>query len=213
MQDSIALSRLLSMGDWLELEGFDASQLLDELDQFSNHWKPYNPRKKNHRFGLSVTSLNGSLDGVPDLDSLYQYNREYGTNYKNSDFTKLTPVFHKCPTLQKILNPFLPWLGRCHFLRLDEGGFFPEHYDINKIDDSYNEVRLIGFVQNNSLSNFKFCYDNQLLTFLNDGKLFYFNANKHHSVFSMCNDSIQLIVTLNFNSHLFIKILEKYIYA
>ncbi|MEM7646115.1 MAG: hypothetical protein AAF203_04325, partial [Pseudomonadota bacterium] len=144
--EEIAISRLFAMGDWLQLPSFSSSQLLKELEPFQNDWKPYNPRKKNNRYGLSVTSLDGSLSGVPDLDSLSEYNRENNLELTNQDFKKRTAVFESSPTLQKILDPFLPWLGRCHFIRLDSGGFFPEHYDIDKLDFSSHEIRLIGFI-------------------------------------------------------------------
>ena len=32
----------------------------------------YNPRKNVPRYGLSITSLDGGVSGVPDLDSLYE---------------------------------------------------------------------------------------------------------------------------------------------
>ena len=42
----------------------------------------YNPRKDINRYGLSITSLDGGLSGRPDLDSLYEYNKENNTNYR-----------------------------------------------------------------------------------------------------------------------------------
>ena len=34
----------------------------------------YNPRKDIDRWGLSLTSLDGEMSGIPDLDSLLEYN-------------------------------------------------------------------------------------------------------------------------------------------
>ena len=52
----------------------------------------YNPRKNVPRYGLSITSLDGGVSGVPDLDSLYEYNKEHGTTYREYSFTVPTPV-------------------------------------------------------------------------------------------------------------------------
>ncbi len=212
MSQELALQRLSMMGDWLPLKTFDHKLLLSELGPFKNDWKKYNPSKPINRWGLSVTSLDGELSGIPDLDSLGEYNKRHNKNYTNSDINRLTPVFEKSPTLQKILNPYLPWLGRCHFIRLDTGGFFPEHYDINKLDYNSHEIRLIGFVNNNDISRYKFCYENCLIQGIQDGKFYYFNAHKHHSVFSFVNNCIQLIVCLRFDQDLFKVLIENYQY-
>ena len=45
-------------------------EVMKDLEDFSEEWKPYNPRKKIAREGLSVTSLDGGLSGIPDLDSI-----------------------------------------------------------------------------------------------------------------------------------------------
>ena len=61
--------RLLSYGHVIQLQqNLDCTRLLDEIQEFE--FAPYNPRKKNNpRYGLSITSLDGELNG-PDLDSL-----------------------------------------------------------------------------------------------------------------------------------------------
>ena len=71
-----ALMRLHSMNDWLEMESFDERQLMKEMEPFKDEWKPYNVRKPNNRWGLSITSLDGGLSGIPDLDSVYEYNKK-----------------------------------------------------------------------------------------------------------------------------------------
>ena len=80
-----ALMRLHSMNDWLEMESFDERQLMKEMEPFKDEWKPYNVRKPNNRWGLSITSLDGGLSGIPDLDSLYEYNKKNGTTIANQD--------------------------------------------------------------------------------------------------------------------------------
>lgn len=204
-----ALHRLHSMGDWLQLQSFDQYELLDELTQFNNSWKPYNLRKPNNRWGLSITSLDGKLSGIPDLDSLYEYNKHNNTEITNHDIKNYTEVYEKSPALQKIIEPWKPWLGRCHFLKLNAGGFFPEHYDINKLDYSYDDTRLIAFVNNNEKHGMKFLYEDKLLN-VNDGSLYWFNANKRHSVFSMIDDCIMIVFCLKFDEKLFETIINQY---
>ena len=42
----------------------------------------YNRRKDINRYGLSITSLDGGLTGIPDLDSLHEYNLENKTKHE-----------------------------------------------------------------------------------------------------------------------------------
>ena len=56
----------------------------------------YNPRKPINRYGLSVTSLDGGVSGIPDLDSLGEYNKENNTQYTERDFETTTPVIEGC---------------------------------------------------------------------------------------------------------------------
>lgn len=204
-----AYVRLYTMGDWLEMQSFESHKLMEELEPFKNEWKPYNLRKPNNRWGLSITSLDGGLSGIPDLDSLYEYNKNNETNIQNHDINVYTEVYHSSPTLQKIIEPWKPWLGRCHFLKLNAGGYFPEHYDINKLDYTYDEVRLIAFVNNINNTNMKFLYEDRLLN-VEEGSLYFFNANKRHSVFSMVDDCIMIVFCLKFDKKLFETIIKQY---
>ena len=204
-----ALARLHTMGDWLEMQRFSADNLMKELKQFEDSWKPYNRKKPNNRFGLSITSLDGGLSGIPDLDSLYEYNKLHNTSIDNQDINKYTEVYENMPTLQKIIKPWKPWLGRCHFLKLNSGGFFPEHYDINKLDYSYDDIRLIGFVNNNNKYGMKFLYEDKLIE-VKEGSLYWFNASKRHSVFSMEDDCIMIVFCLKFDEELCKTIIEEY---
>lgn len=204
-----AYTRLHTMGDWLELQDFDSKQIMRDLDSWKDEWKPYNRKKPNNRFGLSITSLDGGLGGIPDLDSLYEYNKINGTDVKNHDIKTLTPVYDSSNELQKIIEPWKPWLGRCHFLKLNAGGYFPEHYDINKLDYAYDEIRLIGFVNKSSKYTLKFLYEDKLLN-VQDGSLYWFNANKRHSVFSMTDDCIMIVFCLKFDEKLFETVIKEY---
>ena len=78
---------LTQYGNFIELDvTTNAEQLVSWADTFD--WVKYNPRKDVNRWGLSITSLDGGLSGVPDLDSLYEYNKEHNTNYTEKDFNK-----------------------------------------------------------------------------------------------------------------------------
>ena len=63
-------TRLHTMGDWLEMKSFNHRLIMKDLEPFNNAWCPYNVKKPNNRWGLSITSLDGNLSGIPDLDSL-----------------------------------------------------------------------------------------------------------------------------------------------
>jgi hypothetical protein len=204
-----ALQRLLTMGDWLEMKSFNSSNIMKDLEDFDADWKPYNQNKPNNRWGLSITSLDGLLSGIPDLDSLYEYNKIHSTKITNQDINQYTEVYGKSIELRKIIDPWKPWLGRCHYLKLNSGGFFPEHYDINKLDYSYDEIRLIGFVNNCNKSTMKFIYEDTVLN-VNDGSLYYFNASKRHSVFSMTENCIMIVFCLRFDEKLFETLLNQY---
>jgi len=213
MSDDKALARLFTMGDWLEMKNrIDGRKLMKEIEKFKDDWKPYNLRNPNNRWGLSITSLDGGLSGIPDLDSLLQYNNIHGTDIKNSDINKFTQVYEDCEEIQRIIKPWKQWLGRCHLLRLDKGAYFPEHYDINKLDYDYEEIRLAGFINRCDKKDFKFIYEDKVRDVAN-GQLWYFNANKRHSVFSTTDNVVMIVMCLKFNKSLFEKIIEEYRFA
>ena len=204
-----AYNRLHTMGDWLEMESFDYKSVMKELEPYKESWKPYNIKKPNNRWGLSITSLDGGLSGIPDLDSLSEYNKRHNSNINNQDINTYTEVYENSLTIKQIIEPWKPWLGRCHFLKLNTGGYFPEHYDINKLDYSYDDTRLIAFVNNTSKYTMKFLYEDQLME-VKDGSLYWFNASKRHSVFSMKDDCIMIVFCLKFDEKLFETIIKQY---
>ena len=64
----MSYNSLLSFGDLIPLKlKCDVKKLFDETEKFV--YLKYNPRKDIERYGLSITSLDGSLNGV-DLDSI-----------------------------------------------------------------------------------------------------------------------------------------------
>ena len=204
--DEKALFRLYTMTDWLEFKGFNSKKVLEELKPFDNDWKRYNPKKPNNRWGLSVTSIDGGLSGIPDLTSLLDYELQTGIVLKNEDLDTPTPVWTESTELKRFLEPWRKWVTRCHFLRMDRGSFFPDHNDINKHDFSYDEIRLVGFVNGNEY-NFKWLYDDKIIK-RNPGSLWYFNANKRHSVSSTEDGVMVLIICLKWDKDLFLHIID-----
>lgn len=206
-ETQIAMTRLSMMSDWQELARFDHKKIMQEIAPFENDWKRYNPnRTGNNRWGLSVTSYDGGLSGIPDLTSLLHYKQETGITVHNYDLKEPTEVWKQSEELTRLLEPWKKWVTRCHFLRMDKGGYFPDHYDVNKHDFGYEEVRFIGFVNTNEYY-FKWIYDDKIIKGEN-GSLWYFNANKRHSVHSTEDGVILLVVCLSFDKELFLKMVD-----
>lgn len=200
-ENAQALTRLNTMSDWQEYRGFNHNKLLQEIEPFKDCWKRYNPNKPNNRWGLSITSLHGDLSGVPDLTSLKNYEEETGIRLSNHDIVTPTMVWEESAELQKLLEPWKKWVTRCHFLRLDRGGFFPDHFDVNKHDPSYDEIRLTAFV-NVDEYNLKWIYDDKIIS-KSSGTLWYFNGNKRHCVFSTQDGMIIIVICLAWDKDLF----------
>lgn len=140
----------------------------------------YNPRKDIKRYGLSITSLDGGTSGVPDLDSLKDYNRENNTQLTECDFKTVTPVY-EYPDLKTILDPIRPYLFRSHILRLDSGGFFPPHRDFGGlVIDSF---RLIIPLQNTNVPEFTFIVDGKIQHWVN-GRVYFVDTAKMHYLFN-----------------------------
>ena len=100
----MSYNSLLSFGDLIPLKlKCDVKKLFDETEEFV--YLKYNPRKDIERYGLSITSLDGSLNGV-DLDSIKEYNKENNTEYDELSFNKFTKVYHTSSEIQKIVEPF-----------------------------------------------------------------------------------------------------------
>ena len=80
---------LARYGDVYALSLHTDRDILKELKKYN--WVQYNPRKNIPRRGLSITSLDGGLSGIPDLDSVKEYNikhiedcaQSFGATYKD----------------------------------------------------------------------------------------------------------------------------------
>ena len=185
-------SDLLTYGDFIQLKNScNSKELLEEIKDFV--WYKYNPRKNVERYGLSVTSEDGKLTGK-DLDSLYEYSKEMGKIYDEDDFTTFTDVYYKSKQVQKLVDPFKPWLCRTHFLNFRKGGYFPPHID-NRGKHGKQFIRLLVPIRKCNPSFLYFMYEDKLLNF-NRGYTYFLNTNKKHAIFSFSDDSTMLIMNI-----------------
>jgi hypothetical protein len=182
------LSVLSNLGDVVETNIWVDCKLVNQnLLLFKDEWKIYNPRDtKNNRYGLSLTSLDGGLSGIPDLDSLSLYNKEYGIEYLEEEFNKPTEVLESIREATRVFEKYE--IGRSHVLRLDKGGHFPRHRDL------CDTFRLIAFLDCDPPESMTFTLEDKVLH-LRCGRFYFINTIKDHSLFSFRDD--QKIIVLN----------------
>jgi hypothetical protein len=165
------------------------------------NWHQYNPRKSIVRFGCSITSLDGEDTGVPDLDSLLEYNQLNNTRYTEKDFR--VPTKHSAP-FAEVLS--MVDVGRSHYLHMPPGGFFPWHRD-----SDHQTFRLIFTISGCTQDSFVWLQDQSILS-LQNHKWYYINTKKKHSLFSF-KDSIFAVFNVIYSpknfavlqNHFFIK--------
>jgi hypothetical protein len=195
-----------NFGDVIELQdpNFNLAQMKQVLSE-SEHWKHYNPRKPEiKRFGLSVTSANGGYSGIPDLDSLREFNMLNLTKFTEKDFSRRTPIANELTGLSEFLDIWSPALGRTHFLKLDKGGFFPPHRD-NGLTLPASVARIIVPINWNHRTSV-WIQDGKILD-LREGKAYFVNTSKEHSLFSFADDTILLVLNVVATSELIFKII------
>jgi hypothetical protein len=178
---------IVNFGDVVELS-IPEWNILNANNVLINHpgWVQYNRRKPNvRRKGLSVTSLDGGFSGIPDLDSLREYNIENNTQYSEWDFKSRTSIVNHIPELNTMLDLF-PDHGRCHFLRLDEGGFFPPHRDNGISNALPGSFRVIVPISNFDEHSLVWIQDGKIINFTH-GRPYFINTTKVHSLFSFKN--------------------------
>ena len=160
------------------------------ISDYVEHFKLYNPRKKNYnRYGLSLTSKDGGFSGIPDLDSLSEYNQQHGTNFDEMDFREWTPFFKNSEPLKEIMKPFHNYIGRSHILRLDKGGFFPPHRDL-----CHTSFRLFISLCKKE-EDYVFLLDNKKV-FFQPGRLYFINTLLTHSLFSFWDESLFVVFNI-----------------
>jgi len=188
----MSYTSLLSFGDFIPLKlTCDVKKLFDEIKQFS--FSQYNPRKDIKRYGLSITSLDGSINGI-DLDSIKEYNTENKTEYDELSFNKLTDVYYSSNEIQKVVKPFIKHLGRSHILHLPKGGYFPPHRDLPVYYEGQNSLRVLIPLKGCNPPDLYFMYEDKPLYF-EHGRAYFLNTNKSHNLFSF-KDSYMIVLNI-----------------
>lgn len=156
----------------------------------------YNTRKSIDRYGLSITSLDGGLSGVPDLDSLIEYNKENNTSYRESDFKTFTPVYEH-EGLNFLLKPIERFIFRTHVLKMNPGGYFPPHRDFK--GTNFDSFRLIVPLENIKPPAFNFILEDRILHW-NVGSLYFLDTAKMHYLFN-ASFSPSYMIVVNVSLH------------
>lgn len=167
-------------------------EVIKGLEDFSEEWKPYNPRKKIAREGLSVTSLDGGLSGIPDLDSIREYCIKNQVILGEHSFNQETPVAN---IVRTYLDPFKGHVGRSHFIRMGKGGHFPPHRDDRQA--SVNNMRLFVPIKDCNPPKTFFMLDREPLYF-DHGRAYFINTCMEHTLFS-CYPSLFLVMNVAVN--------------
>ncbi len=196
----MSYNSLLSFGDMIPLKlKCDVNKLFNEIKEFK--YAHYNPRKPDiKRYGLSVTSLDGSINGI-DLESIKEHNAENKTEYDELSFNKLTDVYYKSEEIQKIVKPFIKHLGRSHILFLDRGGYFPPHRDLPVYIEQQNSLRILIPLKGCNPPDLYFIYEDKPLHF-EHGRAYFLNTNKAHSLFSF-EGSYMLVLNVKANEEVY----------
>ncbi len=193
--------RLTAYGDLVGLSmRVDLGEYARQIEPWADRFLHYNPNKPDiDRQGLSLTSLDGSMTGVPELTSLGEHNRAHGTRLTELSFQTVTPAYEALTSLHHVMQPFAP-LGRCHILRLNAGGYFPPHRDEFTVNLRYSPVafRIIVPLINSDTDTLVFLLDDKRVH-MEPGRAYYMNTFKSHAAFSFQNNSQLLVMSVPFN--------------
>lgn len=195
-ENMMLYQELLQLGSYYRLSQYaNLAQIKSELSSYDSSWVRYNPQKgDNQRYGLSLTSLDGGLTGVPDLTSIKEYNQKNGTRFSEESFKTPTEVL-KLNSIRDLCRPYIPFLARSHLIKLNAGGFFPPHRDSFT---SRSRVFRLFAALSHSQSDFCFLLDDQKL-FFEPGVLYFVNTKQMHSLFSFFDNSIFLVLNVILN--------------
>jgi|TARA_B100000085_G_scaffold189925_1_gene173830 hypothetical protein len=187
-------NQIWQFGNHIQLRNsIDQKKLLEEIKPFENDWHQYNVFKPEiKRYGLDIINESGELVPGPAVNSLIEWNKRYGTEWGETDFTETTPVYDASEEIQKLINPIKNFAVRTHILKLPQGGFFPPHRDnCWKEQDTF---RLIVPLQSPNPRPFRFILEDKTL-FWNLGSMYAVNTTLEHCLFNMGNvDSLWLVI-------------------
>jgi uncharacterized protein YjhX (UPF0386 family) len=123
---------------------------------------------------------------------LFEYNKKNNTTISEKDVNAKTEVARTVTAIHPLLNMF-DTIGRSHFIKLNQGGFFPPHRDGKILEVTC--FRIIVLCQNCDVTQFKFICDNKVIN-LELGRPYFVNTRKDHSVFSFVDNSIQCVLNI-----------------
>lgn len=193
LKNNSAFYYLSNLGNVVPLNLFvHFEDIKKTISAYKEHFKPYTPKKEGcNRYGLSLTSRDGSLADGTGLQSLYEYNKQHGTHLDEPDFRKWTPVFNDSLSLKSAMKPFHNCMGRSHILKLNKGGFFPPHRDLLP-----RSFRL--FVSLTSNSHYIFTLDQKNISF-EQNQVYFVNTVLVHSLFSFKNESLFIVFNIDYS--------------
>lgn len=199
IERALIWNSLCNMGDVVKLKlNFNAGDVLYKLEQFKDNWCPYNVKKDkvNNRWGLPLTSHTGDVTDNYHLNSFGYMQKYHDTEMREENFTTPTAVYNALPEISNIVEMFRPDIGRVHFLRVDQGGFFPPHRDFTGPDPEY--VRLLAVFGKCKPENYVHLLDGRTF-YPEQGFLYFVNFQLDHSVFSFSDGLHALILTIKLN--------------
>lgn len=173
----------------------NSERVMNELKLYRDDWVQYNPRKNIPRKGLSITSLDGGLSGIPDLDSVKEYNIKNNLRLDETDFNQKTELW---PLVEPALKPFENFLGRTHFIQMDQTGCFPAHRDQFTID--VNSFRLFIALENCNPPHNYFIIDEKIYHW-EHGRVYFINTCKEHTTFTPGNRSTFCVANIIINEY------------
>lgn len=194
--------QLFLYGDFIPLDFYiDPEQCKNELQPFEADWKPYQPLKGHTgREGLSLTSLDGSLSGYPELQSLYEYSRDTGKTISENDFNVFTPLYDQVRSIRELVDYFKPYMGRSRFVRFQAGEHFPPHRDQSVSFQVPDYFRLFIPLAGSGENKLFFLYDGKVMNY-EPGRVYLFNAMKVHTVFSVQPGALTLALSLKLDQN------------
>ena len=123
---------------------------------------------------------------------MFEYNKLNNTNVTEVDINVKTSVANKIISLNPLLDIF-DTIGRSHFIKLNQGGFFPPHRDGKILEVTC--FRILTMCHNCDPKQFVFLYENKKID-LEPGRPYYINTRKEHSVFSYVDNSVQCVLNI-----------------
>ena len=189
---------LLNLGDFEPLKfKIDTKQFMNEIQQFSNDWVDYLPRKEwtNNRKSLTLTTLPGKTHR--DNPSQAEASYAAGRIVEETEFCEQTDVYKSCTSLHPLLNEF-ETLGRTFLVNSGVGGFFVPHRDHPTMPR--NTFRIAVFLNNCDPLQYDWLIDTDRKLPIELGRAYYINTRKTHRTISWVNDSIHLIINVPFTT-------------